>query len=237
MNVSQFLERLSYGPLSNLSISNEGDGTIIETKQPALVGYLNEALLHLFTRFDLLEKEIILEQVEGRSRYPLNSAYAVSTAADNPLNPHYIIDTIAIPFTDDLLKILSVWKAGTCDPIRLPLNDDNSDDSLFTPKSDLLQVPKPIAGEPLYLIYQARHPVLSHTDLNTTIDLPVVFEEALLSYVAHKVYFYMNGQEHARKAAEHLATYESICNEVKEYDLVSSSLSFTNAKFQDRGFC
>jgi hypothetical protein len=237
MNVTEFVGRLSRGPLSNLSMSNEGDGTIVEAKLPAVIDYLNEGLLKIFTRFDLLEKEVILEQIDGVTRYELDSRYALTKAAENPTLQHYIIDSIANPFTDDLLKVLSVWKAGTVNPIRLPLNDDNNSCSLFTPKSDLLQVPEPVDAEPLYLIYQARHPILTQDEMEAEIEIPAVLEEPLLAYVAHKVYFYMNGQEHSQKAAEHLSSYEAGCNEIVETDMVSSSLSFTSSKFNDRGFC
>lgn len=238
MNVTQLMQRLSYGPLSNLSISNEGDGTIVETKHPVIVGYANDALLRLFTRFNLLEQELILEQITARTRYKLHSDFAVSTTAENPANPHYIQDTEEEPYTDDLVKVLSVWKAGETLPIRLGLNDDNAnlDYAVFTPQADVLQVPRPVNGEALYIVYQARHALLSHEDLTATIDIPAVLEAALVSYVAHLVYSHMNGQEHAAKAADHLGNYENICAEVVQEDLVSSSLSFTNHKFDDRGF-
>lgn len=237
MNVTQFLQRLSYGPLSNLSMSNEGDGTITAAKQPAVVQALNNALLALYGRFDLSEKELIIELDEAIFNYQLNSAYAVSTADANPLNPHYIKDTLAKPFTDDLLKVLRVYTSSTTDlPQQLPLNDDNHSESLFTPTYDMLQVPDPVQGTPLYIMYQAKHPTLVHTSPSDPINVPPSLEPALISYTAYEIFSAMNGQEHMVKAQEHLGLYEKICSDVEMKDLANTSLSSTSLKFDDRGF-
>lgn len=237
MNITQFLARLSYGPLSNLSIGNDGDGTVREDKIPAVVGHLNEALLKLYAKFDLLEKELIVELAEDITDYKLSSLYAVSTALTNPTKPHYIKDTVAKPFTDDLIKVLSVFTTSQTDlPLQLALNDDNHPKSLFTPQHDLLQVPDPVAGVPLYIMYQAKHPELKADTLTDLIDIPPVLESALVSYVSYLIYFNMNGQEHQAKAAGHLAAYENSCAEVVDRDLVNSSQAHSNVKFEQRGF-
>lgn len=238
MNINQFLERLSRGPLENLSMSNEGDGTIVAAKQPKIVQYLNEALLKLYARFDLREEELVIELDETITRYKLHSKYAVTTAAANPLLPHYIKDSVTKPFTDDLIKVLRVYTTSDTDlPKQVSLNDDNDSKSVFTPQHDLLQVPDPVQGVPFYVMYQAMHAPLVHTDLAAEIVIPPILEPALVSYVSHLVYFHMNGQEHGVKSAEHLANYENLCAEVVDKDLVNTSLSSTNTKFDDRGFC
>jgi hypothetical protein len=244
MNVTQFLARLSRGPVSNLSMSNEGNGTILAAKIPAVIGHLNEALLKLYARFDLLEKELIIECDETVTSYKLSSKYAVSQAATYPLNKHYIKDAIGTPFTDDLIKVMRVYTTGSCGPLplQLPLNDDNQDKSLFTPQHDVLQVPDPVNGVPLYLIYQAMHAPITEDPVadgfgDQEIVIPPILEPGLLSYVAYLIYMNMNGQEHGVKASEHLGAYENLCAEVIDKDLVNSSLSSTNTKFDDRGFC
>jgi hypothetical protein len=233
MNVTQFLQRLSYGPLANLSMSNDGDGTIADSRLPAIVSHINDGLLALYSKFNLREAEVVIDQDEGISSYKLDSKYALTTALANPTLPHYIIDSVSRPFTDDLIKVLRVVNAKGED---LPLNDDNASDGVFTPSSHLLQVPSPQHGLPLYLIYQAKHAPLVHTSLNDEIVLPDVMVEALVSFVAYKVYFYMNGQENAAKAAEHLGNHNRVLAMVVDEDLVSTSQSHTGSKFSDRGF-
>lgn len=236
MNVTQLLQRLSYGPLSNLSMSNDGDGTIVDAKHPALIGHANEGLLKLYSKFNLKEAELVLEQMATVTGYRLHSKYSLENAAANPTLPHYIIDSALRPFTDDLIKVLAVYQTGGA---QVPLNDDNHSKSLFTPTFDLLQVPDPEDGAPLYLIYQAKHAILAGSGagyLDAIIELPEVLEEALVAYVAHKVYFYMNGVENTAKSGNFLALYTNMCNEAVEQDLVSTSLSSTNSKFDGRGF-
>lgn len=235
MLVSDFLERLSLGPLSNLSLSNEGDGTIVAGKIPAIVNHVNDALLRLFTRFNLSEKELIVETHDATTNYKLHSKYAQSRQDDFPaLTPH-IIDQFK-PFTDDLVRVLAVHGSNGR---PYPLNDDGASLSLFTPQVNVLQVPAPWVGVPLFVMYQAKHPKLESTGtgfMSVEIDLPTVLEEAALSYVAHRVFANMSGQEHIAVAAVHLTSYENICSEVQDKDLVSASLSQSNTKFEMRGF-
>lgn len=231
MNLTEFLARLSRGPLSNLALSNEGNGTIQAPKIPGIVDYTNQALLRLYTRFDLSEKEVIVEQRELKTLYKLTSAAAVSVIG--PGDAAYIIDSDASPFTNDVVKVLAVFRV---DGKPIALNDESVEDALFTPTYDVLQVPNPIAGSPLFVMYQAKHALLSSVVLSADIDLPEVLEEAALAYVAHKVYFNMNGQEHAAKSADHLTMYESICAEVSNRDLVGSSVSTYGYKFNRKGF-
>jgi len=47
----------------------------------------------------------------------------------------------------------------------------------------------------------------------------------------------MNTGESTAKGQEYMLMYENHCLEVVEKDLVSSSYSNTNSKFDKRGFC
>lgn len=230
----ELMERLSHGPLSNLTIGNEGDGTIKPDKVAAVIGYINDGLLRLYTRFTLSEKELILELKEEITSYKLNSKYAYSKFVEGQTFAPYILDAEHDKFEDDLIRVLTVHRQGHA---RLPLNDTGVIGSLYTPMVDVLQVPDPWPGVPLFITYQAKHASIKVASFDMDeITLPLVLEDALLNYVAHKVFAFMNGKEHVARAADFLTAYESICAEVKEHDLVSASLSGTNIKFQSRGF-
>lgn len=234
MKLGDVFKRLSYGPLSNLAISNEGDGTIIAGKKPAIIQHLNDALLRLHSRFVLSEKEVIIEQREVTTNYLINVKNAVSNLDSDPANPAYVIDTEADPYKNDLIKVMGVYDSTTT---QLPLNNDTNQRSVFTPQPNVLQVPEPIEGEPLYVIYQATHvPIAANAVDTVEINIPLVLEDALLAYIAYLVFDGMNGQDHTLKAQEYLNKYDTLCGEVIEQDLVSTSLSFTNTKFDDRGF-
>lgn len=234
MLVSELMERLSHGPFSNLTIGNEGDGTIKPDKVPAVIGYINDGLLRLYSRFNLSEKELILELKEEITSYKLHSKYAYSKFVDGQTFEPYILDYPHDKFEDDLIRILTVHRTGH---VRLPLNDTGVIGSLYTPMVDVLQVPDPWPGVPLFVAYQAMHPRIPVAGFNAAeIVLPLVLEDALLNYTAHKVFAFMNGKEHVARAADLLTAYENICADVQDKDLVSASLSGTNIKFQSRGF-
>lgn len=233
MQVSELFTRLSYGVFSNLSIGMEGNGTIQTDKKPKIVGYLNEALLKLYSRFVLKQSELILMQDVSLRLYRLTAENALSNTSPAPGQVLFIQDTTLQPFPGDLIKILEVY--DDCGCIQ-PLNDAEHPSSLFTPQTDVLQIPKPLPGKPLSVIYQARHSVIGSNDYTAVIDIPATLEVALASYIAYLTYSHMNGQEHAVKAAEHLGLYEATCAEVTGRDLVNGSSSQTNTRFENRGW-
>lgn len=100
----------------------------------------------------------------------------------------------------------------------------------------MVQVPYPVPGEMLSIVYQARHPELQFGVDNQEIRLPDTLHEALSCYVAYKVYSHMNGAENAAKGQEYLTLFSSILAEATEKDLVNTSVSTTNSKFNERGW-
>lgn len=234
LNVAGVLQKLSYGPLSNLSIGGEGSGTCDVNKVPTLVTYINEGLLHLYSKFVLNERNLIIQMSELITKYILTSDRSRLITPTDPLQFQYIMDSALDPFTDDLLKVLQIFDdAGR----EIILNDQSVYGSIFTPKFNVLQIPIPVNGLPLYISYQAKHAIITADNLGALIDLPPVLVEALLAFVTHKVFFHMNGQEHSIKAKEHFDKFNGIVEEVLEKDLVNSSTSTNRLpKFYERGF-
>jgi hypothetical protein len=143
-----------------------------------------------------------------------------------------------------VIKILSVMDSSGN---LKPLNDQADPASLFTPQPDTLQVPNPVDGLALGIVYQARHRVLQEVPdpdqgqtaadlLNQKIQLPFSLEGALTSFIGSKVFSHMNGQENMIKGQEYMATYEAICLEVADRDLVSQSFHTSQTKLEQRGF-
>lgn len=228
MNVKDVLTKLSLGELSNLAMSNDGDGTINEKDQNKLINHMNDGLLQLYTEFVLLEKTLRIRMIDGRSNYLLESKYG--EAAGGPVQ--YILDSND-PYTNDLIKVLGLENdAGR----QLSLNDPDFVDSIMTPHATMIQVPHPVGGLNINLTYQAKHPKLEYGVLGATIHLPDVLEEALRAYVAHKVYFHMNGADNSAKSQDFLTVYNGICQKAVDKDLVNSSVVASNNKFGKRGW-
>lgn len=236
MKVSDLFTRLALGELSNLALAR--NGIISPEKQPTIVMYANEALLRLFTRFLLCEKDLILEMRDGNTMYHLLKQFAYSQYdIDKPpseWNKPYIMDLGHEPFDEDVIKVLSVYDyQGN----KLPLNDSERTDSVFTPQSLILQVPFTEHKHTLVVNYQARHAVIPSSGYkDVDIVLPKCLESALCAYISSKVFMHMNTVESTAKGQEHMLTYNSLCQDAVDMDLVSTSTSTTNSKFQKRGF-
>jgi hypothetical protein len=233
MLVSDILARLSRGPLSNLAIGMDGAGTIQTDKIPTVIDYLNQALLHLHSRFILNEKQVIVAQDDLISLYKLNSANSVRTVPTG-----YIQDADPQPaFTNDVLKILGIYDDVG---LEFPLNDEGTHNSLFTPRFDTIQVPEPKTGNTMFVLYQAGpvaiDPLGGASALAQDIDIPVILQEALVDWCGYKVFSSMNGQEHLVKAKDLFFQYEAVCKEIEDKDMLSMSVSKTSTKFSDRGF-
>lgn len=241
LTVDQLFRNLSYGELSNLYAGADGTGTIEENQYPKIIQYINEGMRRLHGKFLLRENDMLIEQKAHITNYHLRTKYAESAGVDVPYR--YIKDLPGEPFTDDVVKVIEVFRS---DGYRYPLNDTGRMDSLFTPSPTILQVPRPVEGMAMSIHYQAYHAPLADgqdgrgitTDevLAQWIDLTPILHGALQSFVASKVFSHMGGQENMMKGTEHMANYESICAEVMMNDLVTQSWTTTQDKLDERGF-
>lgn len=238
MNLNDLFRDLALNELSNLSMVDKSQpDTIVSSRRAKIVSLANEGLLSLYSKFVLLEKDVLVEMREAKTNYHLLKRYAWSNYdRDNPpdrFDAPYIMDTVMEPFTEDVIKVLSVHNTFGQ---KMPLNDTENPMSVFSPQANTLQVPFPIAGQALSIEYQAKHPRLDECECDDPIDLPDVLWPALKAYIAGKVYMHMNTQENTAKGQEHMILFDVICNDVVEKDLVSTSVSNTNIKLQKRGF-
>lgn len=235
MNIQDLFEKLSHGPLSNLAASGEGRGFIEEQRQPMVVSHANDALIKLFTRFVLMEKDILVKMHMGITNYHLIRKYARwNMESDVPFERRYILDMPEEPFMEDVVKILEVRNSNNA---TLPIDDRESQWSVFTPQAKILTVPNPTIGSALWVHYQALHPKLSMEDLDAEIFLPEVLHEAMLAYIGYKWFSGIDSETSNAKAQEHLANFNGICTEVIDNDLVTKDpVGTTNTRFGKRGF-
>lgn len=233
MNVTELFRRLSYEKLSTLAMAAEGTGMIITDQRAKIIAHANSALTRLYTRFVLKESDVLLQQKAHITNYQFLSKFALNGPTGDEEVVRYIFDKPTQPFKGDVLKILRVTDSMGQDH---PLNDIDNIMSYFTPQPTTLQIPRPVQGRMINVVYQASHPSLSYTNLEACIEIPLTLEEALLSYIAGSIFSGMTGQENLAKSQEQFAMYESICAGVTETDMVNSSASQSGSKFEDRGF-
>lgn len=231
MTLADLFTNLSLGVLSNTALGQSGEGDLADKHKPKAVLHANAGLLALYSRFILKEKEVFIEQQEGRTTYHLDSKYALSKW-DGTSEPEPYIQDTGEPFQDDVIKVL-----GVSDSLHrtLPINDENRKDSIFT-KNKTLRVPRAVPRVYLAVRYQAKHPPLVVDNLEQELELPDVLQDALSEFIAWKIYANMNTQESTAKAQEHQVNYENICEGVVLNDTVNTSISSTNNNFERRGW-
>lgn len=246
LTVRDVFTRLSNGQLRNLNLATGSlttDAGILADSHAAVLNQLNEALATLYRVYRLQEKSLVLLVFDHRTDYRLDkrNSFTGSGRVYNPsvvdVNGPCIIDDHTNPFLDDVVKVLSVYNQyGN----KLPINDLNDPYSIFTPYSELLQIPNSVGVKQVVVEYQATHPKIlldpNREYLEVEIVIPKVLEDAFLYLTASTILSNMNTQESNSKGLEYFQKYQAICVEITAKDLVSESVSFTNSKFEKGGW-
>lgn len=232
MQIKDLYRNLSYGVLKNLAMSGEGSGDIREKDRGSVILAANEALLRLYSRFLLREKDVMIQMVDGITNYHLLKRFAQFTDPQVEEYP-YIYDMALEPFEEDVIKVLAVYNS---DGFQLPLNDNEAPWSLFTPQATVLQVPNPEPNKALAVLYQARHPELEADKIEQPIELPYVLHGAFYNYIGYQIYTDIGTAESLSKAMLLLQNYNTICDDAVANDTVQTSIATSNSRFEKRGW-
>lgn len=230
--VSEVYKALALTSLKSAGFITDDKIGIESWGKPEVLALINEGLTRLHSRFQLKTNNCIVEMKEGRTDYPLQKIYSYEHFDSAKVQYPFIMDTPQEPFQEDVIKILNVYdNKGN----RRTLNDTGSNnEGLFTPRPDLLQSIWPRKFEALNVQYQAKHRELVLDD--EYVDLPETLYSALENWVGYRYHTGLNTEGSTAKAAEYLQLYESICGEITDHALVGHTDSFTNFKFEKRGW-
>lgn len=234
MQVTDYFKELSYGLLSNLSMSGEGSGDIVDAQKNRVVGYMNDALMRIYSRFSLRERDVVIRQYRHITQYHLDKRYAMFNDERPEANKPYILDLPAEQFVNDAIKILKVYDEFGQERV---LNDSDDPCSLFTPYPTTLQVLAPEEGRPLGVCYQAKHEELPFNLYTTEVELPTVLEEPFKLLIAHYVFSHMNTADSSAKAQEHMLSYETVCLDIEMKGAANIGAPASGRKFEKRGWC
>lgn len=136
---------------------------------------------HFYTLFAFKEDGVLVETRKGISYYYLDSKYAESNRESSEIK--YIKDSDNHPFTDDVIKILSVYDLRGNE---YPINDITNPRSVFLREYNCIQIPNGVEGI-LSIQYQAKHsriPLNVAYDSEIEINIPAPYLSALQAYVA-----------------------------------------------------
>lgn len=214
MLLSDIFDALQYGELKQLPVGGKGMG-ITEDSYPELVSHVNNALTAIFKRFPIKLKTVTIQQEEDISTYILSSRFAVSNSVPNA--DKYIIDTDAVPFIDDVLKIESIKDEAD---VVIPLNRPTDTTSIMVTDYNVIQVPFPDSTKTIAVTYRANHPKIVTVDLvptQTYINLSDSYINPLLMFIAHRAT--MGLSENDLDSNAYLSKFTLACNEIDKQGL------------------
>ena len=233
MRLRDLFYNLVNGELSNLAMAATLVSDTITPDHKKVVNYANDALMRLYSKFVLKERDVVIITQSGVTNYHLDSRFSIQGHDSRLIKVPYIQDLPQEPFSNDVVKVLAVYDSSGCE---LNLNDAECPNSVYTPQANVLQVPLLYDGMVLSVLYQAKHATLTTDDTAEIIELPDVLYSAFTAYIAYKVYSHINTQESSAKAQEHLALYTSLTDDAIRNDTIGVSISGTNTRFQKRGW-
>lgn len=250
MKLEEVFAQLSYGELSQISLGGKEPGIIDESNYGQIIAHINLGLIALYKRFPLKESSLTVQLQPGKITYPLTAMYAVSNARSREAF-RYILDTVANPFKDDILKIESVY---TDSDYELGLNDSGDEFAVSTPSVNLLQVPWDIAAkanelaeelrtDTLLVKYRAMHQVIPATlgaaAPRYELELPYSHLEPLLLFVASRVNNPIGSPNTANgfnMGNNYAAKYEQACMALESMNLKVDQSRSTNTRLEQNGW-
>lgn len=230
MKISDIFDQLTFGELKQIDVGGYEEGEVQPSKYKELVNHINIALLQLYTRFPIDEKEFLLTPIAGQTFYNIepDASYLTGVHADGTTT-----------FDNDILRINAVFnQTGS----ELPLNDEFSEDSVFLPTFKQIQIPLDRA-DTYSFIYRAKPAKLvapvyvfestpeDYTDfLDTDVFLPEVLLEPLLAYVEQRVQKAKGGEAGLQQASIASQQFEILCEGVEKRNVLNNANNSTNIK-------
>lgn len=224
MYISNYIEFLINGELQSLAVKDVGDldpnaavppTTAQKANQDKIRTYLNLANLELHKKFNISQKQMVLDYVRDGEEYKI---------------------------PDDYLHVIScTWEDGE----EIPINNGKIDLDPITNKdmnfSVMFNNPKyaTIKGNDkddrknVILTYAAA-PAIAKTT-RAYLEIPQVYTEALLNYAAYKAHAAVNGDIKAENNT-YFMRFKDSCTQIQMSGLVNPDNLDTNTKLEERGF-
>jgi len=226
MTLQDVFDWLRYGELAQSSLYDSETGLLTDGNAPKIISHVVLGLRDLHTKFPLKERELTIQQYDYITKYYLKKEYAETNPDPTPTgHPKYIIDSRFNPFTGDVLRIDQVFdELGT----EMPINEPSSIFSVFTPAYNILQIPRSVSTNAIFVTYRADHTEipLDTTDFaSVAIDIPETHFQALLFYVAWRTFASIAGQDSSPVSAEYQMKYMNEVSQIIQHNL---SLEYTS---------
>lgn len=245
MKLATIFQQLAHGEFSELNFGS-GQGVIGQSEYSRMADMVNLGLVALYKRFKIKEGRLWLKLEEGRYVYTLHSDHALSTKGTKP---KYIIDSKGDPFINDINKIESIH---TQDGFDWPLTNPNDPCTATVLSQNVLEfnplyvdkqneLPEKMRGMLVKVSYRAGHghavacPTYIVPEM-VDVPLPTMYLEALLYFVASRVYNPIGFNQDFHQGNNFAAKYEAECQRLMQLGLELDKTPF-NDRFSRSGFC
>lgn len=231
MTLSDIFDQLAYGEFNKIFLGESG--AIPQASWNRIIAHINLGLTELYKRFDLKQVELPVTIVAGTLDYDLKGA------GDFIEILHvFNSDNVEIPLNNRVTAINKEWNARQATVDRVHTNDPS-----------VLSVNPQMLPQVLTVVYKAGHPTIPKIDdadldgfdlTGVQIDLPVTYLEALLYFVASRVFNPMDQGSVANRQPFHsgnnyYSKYEAACAQLMIRGLdISENLD--TGLFQQKGF-
>jgi len=226
MTVADVIEDAKYGELSQLGVVKKLEKTATKADgEKQILSYINLGLIEIYKRFSMRTEETVITMVEGQSLYTIDIAniYHDPDNLDGYLN--------ALP--GELNAVLGAYDE---EGEAYPLNDETDDLSVNTPSYNVIQVPNPVAGEGVFIIYNSAPDRLIWQEDLSLVTLPIApaLLEALLHYIGYRGHGSVDGSIQAENNT-HYMRFDASCKRVEALGLNTLDAILGN-NVQEKGF-
>jgi len=162
----------------------------------AILTYINLALIALYSRFSLKVSEQLIPMQDNITEYLLN---------------------------EDAMTIHAIYNENGDE---FALDDETSLFSIMQVDFETIQVPNPLTGATLSVIYLPAPTTLTYIDetsLTSRVPLPSQLLEPLLHYVGYRAHGSMNGDIKAENNT-HYMRYEASCKRIEDLGVVRKAV-------------
>ncbi len=184
---------------------------IIGEDDPQILSLLNLALIDVYARLDILIEEQLITLEANRTMYRLQEN------------------------SQRVIQVMLYREADSDYATEVPINDQNSIYSVFTPQPYVLHVPRPLDGKVISIMQSVSPPYITKDTVNTVdFIVPPQLLEPISNYIGYRAYKSMNGDKGTEQTSHHERYLQSI-NDVRKQGLIHPTI-ITNLKLSNRGF-
>jgi len=221
VSLRELFSMLATGEFSNISLSRNTTGSISESEYPKIIGHINLGLIEIYKRLRLMENEVTLHAVPEVSDYYLREDRIASLAQIS--QTRYIERPANY---DGFLNIIEITKVFDTLGNELTLNNRFVTPAIIQTSTDSLKITKLEEAQTFQIVYQAYPNKIvldsSFDPEDYILQIPTTILEALLFYIAYRVYKPTganNSTVNADKSASYQQQYELSCQKLELYGL------------------